>query len=165
MPVYSAKAIANEFLRLASEEELHLTQMKIQKLVYISHGFKLALLDEALINDSVQAWQYGPVIPTLYEEFKGFGSSPITQPATDIVINEESFDHAFIPVEINHDDDKSRLLIQTVWEKYKSLSGPNLSDLTHRQGTPWSETYLPGMFHNDIPNDIIKDYYTNLLSS
>jgi uncharacterized phage-associated protein len=165
MPIYSAKAIANEFLRLASEEGLPLTQMKLQKLVYISHGFKLALLDEALISDPVQAWQYGPVIPTLYEEFKGFGSSNITQPATDIVIDEESFEHTFVPVEINHNDNETRQLIQTVWEKYKAFSGPNLSDLTHRQGTPWSETYLPGMFHNTIPNETIKNYYNNLLGN
>ena len=40
---YSAKAIANEFLNFAKQDNIEISQMKLQKLVYISHGFCLAL--------------------------------------------------------------------------------------------------------------------------
>jgi uncharacterized phage-associated protein len=43
----------------------------------------LAINKEPLIDERVEAWNYGPVIPSLYHEFKNFGSGAITLPATD----------------------------------------------------------------------------------
>jgi uncharacterized phage-associated protein len=39
--VYSVITIANEFINLANNESL--TNMQLQKMVYIAHGFNLAL--------------------------------------------------------------------------------------------------------------------------
>ena len=83
--MYSAKAIANYFLDKADEESISLTPMKIIKLVYIAHGWYLALTDKPLIKDYVEAWTYGPVIPDLYHEFKKYGNRPIQEYATEIV--------------------------------------------------------------------------------
>ena len=69
----SAKAIANYFL----DKSIDLTPMKIIKLVYIAHGWHLAITDKPLIEDYVQAWEFGPVIPDLYHEFKKYGNTPI----------------------------------------------------------------------------------------
>src|SRR4051812_39910789 len=78
---YPAAAIANEFLRLAKEDKAQISPLKLQKLVYFAHGWYLALAGKPLIEERVQAWQFGPVIPTLYREFKRYGNSPIASPA------------------------------------------------------------------------------------
>ena len=110
---YLAKAVANEFLKLAQNENATLTQMKLQKLVYIAHGFNLALVDSALLEDKIQAWQYGPVIPSLYGEFKSFGNSPITRNATITKIdNDFNINHKVPKI----DDKKTKELIVAVWE-------------------------------------------------
>ena len=57
--------------------------MQVIKLVYIAHGWHLAIYDVPLVDDYVQAWQYGPVIPPLYYAFKRFGSGPITTIPTE----------------------------------------------------------------------------------
>jgi len=44
--------------------------MKLQKLVYYAHGWHLALNNEPLIDEQVECWQYGPVISSLFHEFK-----------------------------------------------------------------------------------------------
>lgn len=158
---YSAKAIANKFLELAQQENNSLTQMQIQKLVYISHGFNLALTNEPLIDEQIQAWQYGPVISSLYDEFRGFGSQAITSEATITTIDDNFNVNSVIP-QIN--DKQTTQLINAVWDKYKIYSGPNLSDLTHQTGTPWSTTLKYNNYFSIIDNNIIKDYYLNLLA-
>jgi uncharacterized phage-associated protein len=84
---YEAKAVANHFLDLAQDSRGTLSPMKIQKLVYFSHGWHLSINNgRALIDEAVQAWTYGPVIPSLYHEFKKYGNGPITSPALSMEI-------------------------------------------------------------------------------
>ena len=59
---YTAKAIANYFLkhRKRFKRKGPITQMKLHKLVYFAHGWHLALKGEPLIDETLQAWDYGP---------------------------------------------------------------------------------------------------------
>jgi uncharacterized phage-associated protein len=75
---YDPKAIANYLLEVAKNHNETLTPMKIQKLVYFANGWHLALKNEPLINEQVEAWPYGPVIPSLYRAFRRFGDQAIT---------------------------------------------------------------------------------------
>ena len=160
---YSAKAIANEFLRLAKTEDIPIQQMKLQKLVYIAHAYNLALLNDKLIEDSIQAWEYGPVIPILYSEFRAFGRNQITKFATQIVID-DNFNVSEEELRTNTEDTQTRDLIIAVWEKYKPYTGPNLSDLTHRSGTHWDSIYSQGIGKFDnISDELIRDYYRTFL--
>lgn len=160
---YSAKAVANEFLTLANQEQESIPQMKMQKLVYISHGFNLAIFNTPLIDESVQAWKFGPVISTLYDEFKGFGSGPITSPASNMIIDDDFNIRTDVP-SIPLDDTRTKELIRAVWDRYKIYSGPNLSDLTHRDNTPWSRTFVFGIPNLVIDNDLISEHYQSMLN-
>lgn len=54
---YSAKEIANYFLELSAKKDI--SPLKIQKLVYIAHGWHLALYGEPLVQDELaEAWEY-----------------------------------------------------------------------------------------------------------
>jgi uncharacterized phage-associated protein len=123
---YDARLVANEFLTLSVRDNIPLSPLKVQKLVYIAHGWSLVLRNEPLIKQSPEAWRYGPVIPELYQEFKRFGGSAITQKA-DIGTQEEM-------------DEESEGLIDAVWRKYKLFSASQLSTLTHEPGSAWQVT-------------------------
>ena len=56
--MHDSRTIANEFLRLAAERHTGLTSTQVLKLVYIAHGWSLALLGKPLIGDEIQAWQF-----------------------------------------------------------------------------------------------------------
>src|SRR6476619_3832573 len=75
-------AIANEFLKKPGALGV-LTQMQLQKLTYIAHGWNLALNERRLVSDELEAWDYGPVYPMLYDHAKYFGKSPIPRLITD----------------------------------------------------------------------------------
>lgn len=79
-----AIAIANYFVDKANQDTrapYPLTLLRLVKYVYISYGFAMAILDKIIIDkrfDTVQAWKYGPVIPSVYHSFKHNGNNPIT---------------------------------------------------------------------------------------
>ncbi len=74
---HPAAAIANEFLKRAQAEGRQLTHMHMQKLVYIAHGWNLAVNNEPLIDEPFQAWDYGPVVPSLYRALREYGAGPV----------------------------------------------------------------------------------------
>jgi uncharacterized phage-associated protein len=124
--------------------------MQILKLVYIAHGWQLGLHGRPLVNEPVEAWQYGPVIPSLYHDYKKYGSRPIesipeTKPATF--------------------DDEEKNVIEQVWKGYGKRSGVSLSSLTHEPGTPWSITVEQSGLGAEISNDLIEDYYGRLAAN
>ena len=91
--------------------------MKLQKLVYIAHGWHLGLFDGLLISERVEAWRWGPVIESLYHEFKEFAKQPITRKAQDY-----SFDDFVITRQIPQihftggDSDRTKACLDRVWD-------------------------------------------------
>jgi uncharacterized phage-associated protein len=70
---HEVKIVANDFLDLARRDGEILDPMKIQKLVYLAHGWHLALHGPALIKQQVEAWPYGPVIRTCMMNSRNIG--------------------------------------------------------------------------------------------
>ena len=156
---YSPKAVANYFLNRRKERGLRpLTQMKLHKLVYFSHGWHLALWNKPLINEMVEAWEYGPVVPTLYHEFKEYGANKIPRLATDW--NPETLDWDITP-RIDEDDKQALGLLARITTVYGMRSARDLSALTHAKHSPWTQTAEEhsGIRHVDIPNDRIQGYF------
>ena len=152
---YSAKAVANYFLRLAEKEGKKLSPMKLQKLIYFAHGWHLAVYGTPLISEEVQAWKYGPVIRSIYHEFKEFGAGTIDVQATEI----KNF--SMVTPGIDSDDKNTIDLLDTIWRIYGSFSAIQLSNITHRQGTPWEVTWRAneGMLEVGIDNEEIRKYF------
>ena len=142
--MYSAAAVANAFLQLAKQENKSLTNMKLQKLVYIAHGWSLALLDMPLLSDEVRAWQWGPVIPSLYEQLKHYGSGVVTEPVA-----------AFDEVPPNSQEMQ---VIRGVWRSYGKHDPFWQSAITHQKGTPWSETWSESHYSTIDPERIKRHY-------
>jgi uncharacterized phage-associated protein len=59
--------VADAILKIAKEQGKPLTPLKLMKLVYIAHGWHMAIENQDLFNNRIEAWKYGPVIPDLYQ--------------------------------------------------------------------------------------------------
>jgi uncharacterized phage-associated protein len=155
---YSAKAVANKFIDIAKEKGSPITPMKLQKLVYFAHGWYLSLTNgQPLIDEKIEAWRYGPVVPSLYHEFKSHGNRPIEMHATDLQIDE-----GFRIVTPHLPDDRNLLaFIDKIWEVYGKFTAIQLSNITHESNTPWDETWgSEGVPKNtDIDDSVIKKYF------
>lgn len=141
----SSLTVANRFLALAFERGDALTPMQILKLVYIAHGWMLGLYGRPLIADEVQAWQYGPVIPKLYNRLKHYKSGNVTE-SIGVSSNEQL-------------DDEQEDVVRQVYDVYGKMTGMALSRITHADDTPWSLTYRSGVYGLVIPVDLIEDHY------
>ena len=159
---YPAASIANELLDLASRAGRSLTQIEIQKLVYFSHGWHLALRDQNLIDDQIEAWTYGPVVRSLYDAFKKFGSSQITEKAADWRGSPNGSSNCFPTIQSGSvgDDFYARALVQGVWDKYGMIAPFKLVEITHLNGSPWQKAYSERQQY--IPNEEIKAYFKEL---
>jgi uncharacterized phage-associated protein len=147
MTTYTPSHIANYILWKAKEDGVKdITPMKLLKLVYFSYAWYLATYDKPLFSEKVEAWQYGPVIPSLYHEFKRFGSCPVTSYSAAY-----SEDQKTIYPLINRNDDNTCNVIDAVWNCYKDRGANQLSTITHEHDSPWAKVYTP--FHNAPLND------------
>jgi uncharacterized phage-associated protein len=160
---YPAAAVANELLDLAGRSNRKLTQIEIQKLVYFAHGWHLALTEQILIPDQIEAWTYGPVVRRLYDALKKFGNSPITEKVLDWKMGGNSgFSYCFPTIQSPsvEDDAYARTVIQSVWDKYGMLGSFKLVEITHLDGSPWQQARAKGIPY--ISNEEIKDYFKGL---
>lgn len=153
---HSPKSIANYFLAKAWESGSPLDPMKLQKLIYYANGWYAGQTGESLLNEPIEAWPYGPVIPSLYHEFKRFGGRSITAPATEFDASEFSY----VPVPPPHDRRLCEYL-DRIWDGYSVYSGVQLSEMTHSPGGPWDQTMKrhPGMRGVDIPLELIIEHF------
>ena len=163
---FPAKAVANEFLDVAKDDGESLSSMKLQKLVYFAHGWYLAIMDNPLLREDIQAWQFGPVIPVLYRAFKRFGSEAVTEEAREMMMrNGKLIFHAPRIEDFEEDDSQTCALdvIQKVWDTYGKYPAVKLSNATHMAGTPWRQVYRDGERDKVIPNEIIKAYFKSMI--
>jgi uncharacterized phage-associated protein len=144
-----AKVVANAILQAGQRDNIPVEPMKLQKLVFLAHGWHLHYLHEPLFSQNVEAWKYGPVIPSLYSEFKEYKAAPITRlallvPGTILLSD--------VPI----------ALIESVWRTYKDKGGIYLSMLTHEQGSAWdiARRDATGWYSPIIPNDKIEEEFT-----
>lgn len=149
--MYTVLTIADEILKIAKRQGRSLTPMQLMKLVYIAHGWSLAVMHRDIFSDRIEAWKYGPVIPTLYQATKQFGRNEIP-----INLIDESSTSAV--------DDDTFSFLEDVVSKYGHLSGIQLSNLTHMPGTPWHQVYEPNVKNKEITDSLIRSHYVEKLN-
>nr|DAR80789.1 MAG TPA: hypothetical protein [Bacteriophage sp.] len=131
--------VANNFLERAFEEKITISPMKIQKLVYILYKEYLKETGNSLFSERFEAWQYGPVLPNIYSEFKGYGGKPITNYGLDANKN-------MLKVRLEQGTPLYEIF-NNVWSRFKHRTGTYLSNLTHQADGAWrkaveNKTYI-----------------------
>jgi len=162
---YPVKAIANYFIDNYGKHGI--TPLKLQKLVYLAHGWHYAFEDKPLVDDEfAEAWEYGPVFPSLYHEFKHRGNKPIMDLATEIDFENFAPDVTQIVLEtpqILETDIFTHDLLDRIWEVYGTRTASQLSNLTHKPGSPWAITRSSledvQARNVNINNTTIRDHY------
>ena len=138
------RQIANHIIEVAEDHGNHsLDIMTLLKLAYFAHGRCLARHEQALVTDSVEAWKYGPVIPSIYFGFRPHGVDNVEQ-------------LRIIPEEIG---DNGKKVIRNVYRHYRNYSGGKLSGITHKRDGPWYRIYHSLGEGSVIPNELIREYF------
>jgi len=134
--------VAQFFLSKVREEVGDImTHLKLQKLVYYAQGFTLAITGKPLFEEPIEAWDHGPVVPALYNEFRRYGSHPIPPLASGSVDDRFSKEHLEI--------------LEDVHELYGQFSAWKLRNLTHEEPT-WEKAYPNGVIRHEAMEEFFK---------
>ena len=166
---YPAAAVANTFIALADKRGRELTHMQLQKLLYFAHGWHLGLEEGPLCEEHAQAWEYGPVFPSLYQDLKRWGKHPVEEPITKTYLTKGRLrahrqEHTpYLP----DADEFALAVVNKVWELYGPLSGFELSAISHDAKGPWARMRKEtiGKRNVDIPNHMIETYFAGQRTS
>ncbi|HEV7591149.1 MAG TPA: type II toxin-antitoxin system antitoxin SocA domain-containing protein [Longimicrobium sp.] len=146
----TATKVAKYFLSKVDEDAGDgISNLKLQKLVYFAQAYHLAMYNEPLFADQVEAWEHGPVVPDLYRHYKAYGSGNIPAPAD---FNPDDYDQ------------QSAELMDEVYEVFGQYSAWKLRNLTHQE-RPWMEAYEDGADRGRVitvgaMRDFYKDFVT-----
>ena len=123
--MFDCQQVARFFILRAYEDgrEEQMTNMKVQKLLYYAQSLHLALFDEPLFEDEIQAWRYGPVCPLAYRFYSKFEAEQLPMP------DKYSFSQIT--------DDRKDLL-EEVWDYFGQHHAYYLSGMTHVE-FPWKK--------------------------
>jgi uncharacterized phage-associated protein len=117
--------IARYFIIRSYEDgrEAEMTNMKVQKLLYYAQSLHLALYNDPLFSEEIQAWRYGPVCPPAYSFYSDFEAKQLPIPDGNSLTK--------IPQE-------KQKLLEEVWEYFGEYHAYYLSGMTHLE-FPWKK--------------------------
>ena len=147
MAKLTALDVARYFLANVDEDSGEdMTPLKLQKLLYYSQGFYLAMHDcEPLFSDPIEAWPHGPVVPAVYQAYKDNGRSPIARPA---------------PIDPQDYAPEVRELLDTVCRVYGQFAPWKLRDMTHQE-PPWRDTPQ----NRTISRESLREFFGRLVEA
>lgn len=131
------------------DEPSDLSKLKIQKLLYYAQGYYLALYDKPLFDDEIQAWEHGPVVVSVFDEFKKINDKFI--PTDKYALSDD---------EIRNIGEEERELIEQVFDLMGQYSAWKLREMTHNE-TPWLNTYKNNEKNIVISQELIKSFFKN----
>jgi len=133
--------------------------MKLQKLVYFTHGWWLAINEFSLLNERPQVWTHGPVFKSLYHILKSFGLKPIS---------ETQLSYPTADLELVQGNNIVPSYLDFVWQRYGHLSSFALSGMTHQPNGAWNkvaaEHGFKVTFDTEIPDKYVREEFVRLLN-
>jgi len=121
-----------------------LSNLKLQKILYLAHMVHLGEHGGPLIHEGFEAWNYGPVSPDLYRRVKAFGSEPV-----------RNVFHGYpAPPE-----GSAAAAMDEVYAQVGNWTAGQLVRVTHRKNGAWDKTYIPGALGIPIPDALILQEY------
>jgi uncharacterized phage-associated protein len=151
--MHEPRTAAKTMLVEAGHAGLALTNLKLQKLLYLAHGLMLARHGRPLVNETFKAWKYGPVLESLYHRIKVFGTDAM------------SADDPFIKPwpELPADAADARRAIVDVLAQFGRMSSSGLVNLSHAPQGPWERVYTADTASSEISDESIEDYFRQYL--
>jgi uncharacterized phage-associated protein len=161
-PLMKATNLAKIVLAHFDSKDDLVTNKKLQKVLYYIEAWSLVYF-KSIVEEDFEAWVHGPVIHSLYAEYKKFGYAPIRSSYEKGESAEDKLTDLLKASKISKDHQE---LVFTVLNRYGSLSSYQLETLSHSE-TPWKQA-RQGLkpyqaCGNVIDKNVMKSYYSSLV--
>ncbi|HAZ2725892.1 Panacea domain-containing protein [Enterococcus faecalis] len=168
---YLAMYVADYIIDYCNEHDIEINNLKLQKVMYYLQAKSLVETDEPLFDEDLQKWKYGPVVPTVYHEYKNNGAGNLNFSDIGPILREAKPDEKanffgryvqeiYSPELIGQDDRES---INKVVNSLSKYTGFELVNKTHEHSI-WKNAEsrinegAQGIMYTD---EEIKNFFTN----
>ena len=157
---YNVLDISRYIINYSNVKDYGISNLKLQKILYFVQAYFLIETGSPCFKEKIEAWDFGPVVPKAYCEYKQYGCGDIPTTKSFIMIDKNNIWNSkrveFKKIAIS-DDDKS--LIDKVVDKFSEYSATDLVELTQHQ-TPWIDAISSQS--NEIKNESIFEYFNSI---
>lgn len=157
---YKVLDVCRHVINYSNECDYGISNLKLQKVLYFIQAYSLIKKKDhtPCFDEKIEAWNFGPVVPEAYYEYKQYGSGDIPTIKSFIMFDK---DDIWNSKRVKFDDtaisDTDKSLINKVVDKFADYSGTDLVSLTHRQ-SPWIDSYSSYQ-NNEITVETIREYF------
>ena len=157
--LYNALDVARFTINYTWKINKPISNLKLQKILYFIQADYLANTDKGpCFIDEIEAWDFGPVVPSVYHEFKKYVSSFIHKINTYLDMKNGLWDAKMVKYDDKKIEGSDKEIIIDVIKMLVPYSAGRLVEITHRQ-KPWMDTYQ-SYCNNIIPKKLIKEYFS-----
>lgn len=133
---HDPRAISNAILDIADRLQLGVTNLSLNKILFFAHAHWLSRFRQRLSSLSFEAWQYGPVVPLIYHQFKHHGNNSICSRATTLDLDTgDDVIVSYSNIEFDYD------FLEAIVSEYGNYSPGKLVQLSHIPGGAWDHVW------------------------
>lgn len=142
--MYKASDVARYIIERCKEKNRTVSNLKLQKILYFVQAEFLVTKNQPCFIEAIEAWDFGPVVPKVYFEYRMYGGANIP-----------CIGKSKVKQLISVRDQK---ILNGIIDECSQYSASALVEITHNQ-TPWMEAYNQPGYNNEITVESIKDYF------
>lgn len=116
----TANRVAEAIINRSHDAENPISNLKLQKLLYYSQAWYLAIFRKPMFDEDIEAWVHGPVVPEIFRRYRICRWSPIPRGDT-IGVSTMITRH-----------------VKEIWDAYGKFSPYDLERMTHSD-KPWKD--------------------------
>ena len=146
---FSTIHVSNSILKRSFENDVYISPMKLQRILYFVANEYVKQTGKNLFDESFGAWQYGPVLRSVYDKFSTFGDRNINKYGKDA--NGQGY---------CVDESKNRVLktiLDSVLAKTQPVSAVTLSRISILPCSAWNTAYVMG-YEYIRDEDFVRDF-------
>lgn len=137
--MYRVRFIAHFIIDYFSRSGMPISNLKLQKILYFLWIDYFNKSHDYLFNEEFYAWQFGPVVPEIYDEYCTYGGLDIDRCYDEHELSDR--DEDFLPTLLKH---------------YANRSVSSLVRQSHKENKPWDYIYnQQGKHREPIPFEVI----------
>ena len=117
----TASDVAKYLIASFQKRKKEISNLKLQKLLYYAQAWYLVFYDVPLFDGSIEAWVHGPVVRSVFQEYRKFGWKPVQTKDSGSITSKTITDH-----------------LDEVMHAYGEFDAVLLERQTHRE-SPWRD--------------------------
>lgn len=154
---YNVSDVARYVINYVNKNDDLISNLKLQKVLYFIQAKFLTDIGYPCFKEEIEAWNFGPVILSIYREYKRYGAGYIPPIEKFYVYSDDIFECKYVEYSDSVIDDCDKEAINEMIDKCAVYSATQLVNITHNQ-TPWKKAFSPRK-NNPISKQSIYDFF------